>query len=118
MDLRDNRYDQIIHLVTAANGAEKFYILDNNVARTEGIEQARKVDKRCAKAWVGHPYFDMIDNCTEFEMKIARVLQAVCNRIGLQLTGFDIGSKKRKFLVKNVPDNSVRISKNRPICGC
>lgn len=25
VDLRDNRYNQIIHLVSAANGAEDFY---------------------------------------------------------------------------------------------
>lgn len=73
--MRDNRYDQIIHLVTAAKGAEKFYILDNNVTRTEGIELARQLDRKTAKAWIGHPYIDVIDNRTDFEMKIARVLQ-------------------------------------------
>jgi len=25
IELRDNRYDQIIHMVSAANGAEEFY---------------------------------------------------------------------------------------------
>lgn len=104
VDLRDNRYDQIVHMVTAAIGAEQFYMLDNNLARTESIEVARECDEKCAKAWIGHPYFDVIDNYTEFEMKIARVLQAVCTRIGLQLKGFDIGNRKRKFLVKQVPD--------------
>ncbi len=57
VDLRDNRYDQIIHLITAANGAEQFYVLDNNICRTEGIEKAREMDEKCAKAWIGHPYF-------------------------------------------------------------
>jgi len=104
VDLRDNRYDQIIHLITAANGAEQFYVLENNSCRTEGIEKARQIDQKCARAWVGHPYFDVIDNCTEFEEKIARVLQAVCERIGLQIKGFDVGNRKRKFLVKTVPD--------------
>ena len=51
---------------------------------------------------------DVIDNCTEFEEKIARVLQAVCERIGLQIKGFDVGNRKRKFLVKTVPDATVR----------
>lgn len=109
VDLRDNRYDQIIHMVTAAIGAEQFYLLDNNLARTESIELARECDKKCAKAWIGHPYVDLIDNYTEFEMKIARVLQAVCTRIGLQLKGFDIGNRKRKFLITQVPDISVKI---------
>lgn len=48
----------------------------------------------------------MIDNCTEFEEKIARVLQAVCERVGLQIKGFDVGNRKRKFLVKSVPEIS------------
>jgi len=42
----------------------------------------------------------VIDNCTEFEEKIARVLQAVCERVSLQIKGFDVGNRKRKFLVK------------------
>lgn len=104
VDLRDNRYDQILHLITAANGAEQFYVLDNNACRTEDIEIARQIDERCAKVWVGHPYIDVIDNCTEFEMKVARVLQAVCDRVGLQIKGFDVGNRKRKFLVKTLPD--------------
>ena len=29
IQLRDRRYDAVIHLVTAANGADKYYNLDN-----------------------------------------------------------------------------------------
>ena len=74
VDLRDNRYDQIIHLITAANGAEKFYSLENNVTRTESIEMAREIDERTLKTWVGHPCMDCIDNATGFEKKVARAL--------------------------------------------
>lgn len=35
VSLRDKRYDSVIHLVTAADGAEEFYKLDNNTARYE-----------------------------------------------------------------------------------
>lgn len=35
--LRDRRYDRAIFLSSAAEGAEDFYTLDNNVARSEGI---------------------------------------------------------------------------------
>lgn len=108
VDLRDNRYDQIIHLTTAANGAEQFYNLDNNHTRTESIELAREIDERLAKAWCGHPYMDVIDNCTEFDKKVARVLQSVCERIGLNFKGYDASNKKRKFLLKSLPDASVR----------
>ena len=99
VELRDNRYDQIIHLVikrnertkiqfgaymffffvqiTAANGAEAFYTLENNSTRTESIEVARELDDKINKAWIGHPYLDVVDNCTEFDKKIARVLQVI-----------------------------------------
>lgn len=53
--LRDTRYIAIFHLVTAANGAEKFYSLDNNGIRIENIEQAREIDARTCRAWIGHP---------------------------------------------------------------
>jgi hypothetical protein len=39
VQLRDKRYDAIIHLCTAANGAEEFYSLENE-ARYESPEQA------------------------------------------------------------------------------
>lgn len=42
--LRDKRYDVVIHLVTAADGAEQFYTLENNAARYEDIPTAITVD--------------------------------------------------------------------------
>jgi Tfp pilus assembly protein PilE len=42
--LRDKRYDVVLHLVTAADGAEKFYTLENNAARYEDVPTAIKVD--------------------------------------------------------------------------
>jgi len=105
VDLRDNRYDQIIHLITAANGAEQFYSLHNNITRTESVAVACEIDMKLQKAWVGHPCMDVINNERLFEMKVTRSLQAVCERIGLQLKGFDIGNKKRKFLIKPILDD-------------
>lgn len=105
VDLRDVRYDQIIHMVTAANGAEQFYTLENNVTRTESLEVAREIDERLSKAWIGHPVLDCIDNCGVFEVKIARALQCVCERVGLHLKGFDAANKKRKFLIKFLPED-------------
>lgn len=43
--LRDSRYDAVIHMVTAADGAEKHYDLETNKARYETLEMACKVDK-------------------------------------------------------------------------
>ena len=109
VDLRDNRYDQIIHLVTAANGAEQFYSLENNITRTESIELAREIDEKLSKAWLGHPCMDIIDNCTQFDLKVSRALQVVLERIGLDLKVFEAGNKKRKYLLKVLPDDSVSI---------
>jgi hypothetical protein len=44
--IRDSRYDGIIHMVTAAEGAEKFYASLNNEARYESIEEAREKDHK------------------------------------------------------------------------
>lgn len=43
-DIKDNRYDLVIHLTTAADGAEKYYITDNNAARSENVEAAVVLD--------------------------------------------------------------------------
>ena len=51
---RDLRYDSIIHLVTAADGAADFYQLDNNEARSEDLKVAIKVDNDIREAWKGH----------------------------------------------------------------
>lgn len=74
VELRDNRYNQVIHLVTAANGAEPYYNLEDNPHRSEGIGLARKLDKATIEAWVGHPYIDVIDNSTDFDTKLRRMI--------------------------------------------
>lgn len=61
---------------------------------------------------MGHPYYDTVDNSTDFENKILRVISLICKRIGKQL-GVDIDerlqaeSRKRKFLVRSLPDIEV-----------
>ena len=37
INLRDRRYDAVVHLVTAADGAEDFYSSENNTARYEDV---------------------------------------------------------------------------------
>lgn len=109
VELRDNRYNQIIHLVSAANGAEDFYSTEDHACRSEGVELARELDYNAAAAWVGHPYFDVIDNSTDFEKKICRMISSVCHKLGID-TGDRLltNSRKRKFLVKGpLPVDSV-----------
>lgn len=90
MDLRDRRYDAVIHLVTAAIGASKYYTTENNTARrgdtacestlisTESLEEAMKLDLKILEAWVGHPAVRIIDNSTDFAGKLKKVLAQVC----------------------------------------
>merc|ERR1719270_1325057 len=61
VDIRDNRYHQVIHLVTAAKGAEEYYTVEHHATRP-------------AEAWIGHPYVDVIDNGSDFETKINRLI--------------------------------------------
>ena len=49
IQLRDARYDQVVHMMTAANGAEQFYHLANNATRSEGLELARELDTKAAQ---------------------------------------------------------------------
>ncbi|KAK7788766.1 hypothetical protein R5R35_000017 [Gryllus longicercus] len=107
VELRDNRYNQIIHMVSAANGAEDFYSTEDHACRSEGVGVARELDYRAAAAWVGHPYFDVIDNSTDFEIKICRMIDAVCQKLGID-TGdrLQTNSRKVKFLVASLPPDS------------
>ena len=73
-----DRYDLVLHLVSAANGAEEFYTCENNSARTETVEEAREKDKLTLNAWIGHPRLRVIDNSTSFDKKIERALQELC----------------------------------------
>jgi hypothetical protein len=58
-------------MVTAADGAEKFYQGENNEARYESKNQALEVDRNIQSAWVGHPHFHIISNAKEgFDEKI------------------------------------------------
>ena len=103
VNLRDKRYDAVVHLVTAADGAEEFYSLANNEARYEDIETAKMIDKRTQLAWIGHPRLYVIDNSIKgFENKITRVYTAVSGAIGLPVPE----KISRKYLLKDcmIPD--------------
>lgn len=54
---------------------------------------------------MGHPYVDVIDNSTDFNNKVRRAIDAVCNKMGLN-TGDRLSpeSIKRKFLISCLPD--------------
>ena len=78
-------YDAVIFLVTAAKGAESFYTTANNAARRETLEEARAVDDKTLRAWIGHPHLIIIDNerSLSFEHKMRRALRAVTRVLGI-----------------------------------
>lgn len=87
VELRDKRYDCVIHLVSAADGAVEHYGNSNNPARLEGAEAAWSLDRQTINAWAGHPCLEIIDNSTDFEGKKERVLQTIFKHIGVGDTG-------------------------------
>lgn len=81
VELRD-RYDAVFHLVTAAKGAIDAYTNANNKARTETPEQATALDDKLIAAWTGHPHLRVIDNSTNFEDKLKRLLREILTFLG------------------------------------
>lgn len=80
--LCDERYHAVIHLRTAALGAEEFYTLANNEARIETPEEARSLDERTLFSWTRHQHPRVIDNSTNFESKLHRLFGEVCAILG------------------------------------
>ena len=81
VQMRDE-YDGVFHLETAAKGAEEFYTLSNNAARTETPEKARALDDRLIAAWTGHPHLRVVGNETDFEDKMKRLVAEIAALLG------------------------------------
>ena len=93
--LRD-RYDAVLHLVSAADGAEQYYNTTSNEVRTEGIERARLLDRKVIQAWTGHPHLRVINNHDNFDTKINRVLKEISAVLELPLPI----TEERKYIVR------------------
>lgn len=90
------------HLLTTAEGAEKFYSLRNNKARYEStLKAARDADRKTRNAWLGHPHFQIIDNSTGFKKKMKRLYKTICSF----LEPVEI---ERRFLLRRPPDFTKR----------
>ena len=94
VQLRDG-YDAVFHMVTAAKGAERFYTTANNAARTETVEEAAAMDDKLIAAWTGHPHLRVIDNSTDFEDKLKRLIAEIRSFLG-EPEPLEI---ERKFLI-------------------
>ena len=108
VELRD-QYDAVFHLVTAAKGAADFYTTANNTARTETVEEAVAMDDKLISAWTGHPHFRVIDNSSDFENKMRRLVSEISSFLG-EPEPFEI---ERKYLIE-YPD--ISWLENEPNC--
>lgn len=108
-ELRD-RYRMVVHMVTAADGAQEYYTLANNAARSESPEEARALDQKTQHAWLRHPHHVIIDNSTDFDEKIRRTIRAFARVLNMP----EPTETERKFLVKNftpsmIPSHAIAI---------
>ncbi len=87
--------------MTAAKGAEDFYTTANNAARTETVEEAAALDDKLIAAWTGHPHFRVIDNASNFENKMKRLIAEISSFLG-EPEPLEI---ERKYLIE-YPDRS------------
>lgn len=78
-------YAGVIHMTTAAHGAEDFYTTENNDDRHETPEQARLQDMKTREAWHGTPHLRIVENLPgkSFDDKITRVLQELSRILGI-----------------------------------
>ncbi|MBQ2947028.1 MAG: AAA family ATPase [Bacilli bacterium] len=95
IELRDN-YDAVFHLVTAAKGAEEFYTTENNSARSETVKEAILSDDKLINVWNGHPHFRVIDNSTNFDNKMKKLIKEISLFLG-EPEPYEI---ERKFLIE------------------
>ena len=96
-----SRYDAVLHLVSAADGAEQYYTTATNSTRyeqanEEGLRIARDLDKKVNRAWTGHPHLRVINNHDDFDAKLNRVIMEISNVLGLPQTV----TEERVYLVE------------------
>lgn len=70
-------YGAVFHLMSTAKDAPEYYTNNSNPERTETREEAIILDENTAKAWQNHPYFRIIDNSTNFQDKMKRLINEI-----------------------------------------
>ena len=59
--------------------------LDTIHSSRETIEQAAALDLKIREVLKGHPHVEIIDNSTDFNQKVIRVLEAICRILGIRV---------------------------------
>lgn len=115
------RYDAVFALVTAADGAEEHYNLDNS-ARTESPVLARELDARTRRAWAGHEHLTVVPNVrntpdgpvpVSFSDKLRHLYRAVAGFLGVPAPT----EIERKFLLRPGAADAVRASDLGPVAS-
>ena len=96
VEVRDSRYDAVLHLCTAAKGAEQFYTCDNSSNWMENLEHAIALDDKVIRAWTGHPHLRVIPNSGTFEDKLNALIAEISGVLGIP----EPIEMERKFLVE------------------
>lgn len=104
-----NSIDLVLHLVTAADGAEGFYEwvgskTCQNMARTEPPEVAIELDKKTKECYLGCPNLKIIDNSYNFESKKQRAINEIMALLSIEAIPNEIS---KKFLIK-FPNNFIK----------
>ncbi len=105
MGVRDGLYDLVCHLVTAADGALEAYekaVRNNPARRGRSAADAIQIDRLIKHAWLGHPHYRIIDNSSDFDGKMQRLLEVIKKELGVP----ERIEMERKFLVHAPPDIS------------
>lgn len=103
VQIRDNRYDAILHLATAADGAPEFYTtMVDGQARYETAEQAVEKCHKIRTAYFGHHKYSLISNSGQsFKEKINQAVQEV-----MQVIGYSAGTFfHKKYLLQKYEKN-------------
>lgn len=106
-----NRYRGVVHLVTAADGAEAYFThATNKEARDETPEQARALDIRSQLSWVGVDERGNIPNMIEgksisFDHKMQLAAQEALRQLGIPY----FIQAERKFLLKRFDPGQIPV---------
>eukprot|EP01062_Namystynia_karyoxenos_P013361 TRINITY_DN14828_c0_g1_i1.p1 TRINITY_DN14828_c0_g1~~TRINITY_DN14828_c0_g1_i1.p1 ORF type:complete len:685 (+),score=153.10 TRINITY_DN14828_c0_g1_i1:87-2141(+) len=107
------RYDAVVHMVTAADGAEDFYGDETNATRTETPEEARELDVRLRGCYLGHPALHIIDNSTGFMEKVERACAPILQLVGRARA---VGPRQKFLLPGRVNVSAIPVQVVSAVC--
>lgn len=97
-----DRYDAVLFLQSAANGAEDSYTQVNvfngkeEQIRYESVDEAKVLNNKTLDAWVGHSHMRIIGANGNFKEKMDKAMQEIWNILGVPV----VTEIERKFLIK------------------